>query len=99
MLDDQVTLRRLTASKNQYGVMETVALDTTIFCDVASVSASEFFAAGQSGIHAEYRFTVWADEYDGQQDVEYLGKQYRVYRTYKPDVDHIELYVEERIGV
>lgn len=99
MLDDQITLRKLTAAKRPDGIMATTTEDTTIFCDVSSVSASEFFAAGQNGIHAEFRFTAWADEYSGQQDVLYLGKAYRVYRTYRPDVDHIELYVEERIGV
>lgn len=99
MFDDKITLRGLAADRDEYGVMQTVPTDTTIFCDVSSVSASEFFDAGQSGIHAEFRFTVWADEYSGQQDVVYRNKPYRVYRTYKPDVDHIELYVEERVGV
>ena len=99
MFDDKITLRGLAANRDEYGIMGTTPTDTEIYCDVSSVTASEVFSAGQSGIHADYRFTVWADEYSGQQDVVYRGKPYRVYRTYKPDVDHIELYVEERVGV
>lgn len=99
MLDDQITLRQLAAKKRADGVMDTTVTEKQIFCDVSNVSASEFFAAGQNGIHADYRFTIWGDEYSGEKEVKYLGKLYRVYRLYRPDVDHLELYVEERVGV
>lgn len=99
MFDDQITLRQLAANKRQDGVMETIPAETTIFCRVDSVSGSEFFEAGQNDIQAEFRFTVWADEYAGQKEVTYAGKEYRIYRTYKPSQDFIELYAEERVGV
>lgn len=99
MRDDLITLRQLAANKRPDGVMETTATEKTIFCRVDSVSGSEFFAAGQNGIHPEYRFTVWADEYSGEKEVAYNGKEYRVYRTYRVTEDLIELYAEERTGV
>ena len=99
MFDDQITLRQLAGAKNAYGVMVLTPTETTIFCRVDSVTGSEFFAAGKNGIHADYRFTVWADEYAGQKEVKYDGKEYRIYRTYKPSEDLIELYAEERVGV
>jgi hypothetical protein len=48
---------------------------------------------------AEYKFTVWAAEYDGQEEVEYNGRRLSIYRTYgaRSD-DKTELYAAERAG-
>ena len=78
-----------------------VAVETEYetFCSVSSVSRSEFFNAGKAGMVPEYKITVNAIEYDGQPEVEYDGKRYTIYRTYRTDEDMMELYAEYRSGV
>ena len=72
---------------------------TEVFAEVDPVGRDEFEAAGQNGMKAEYKFTVWAAEYDGQEEVEYDGQRLSVYRTYgaRRD-DKTELYTAERAG-
>lgn len=69
------------------------------FCQVGSVTRAEFFNAGKAGLAPEYVFTVNAVEYEGQTEVEYEGKRYTIYRTYRTDEDMMELYAEYRSGV
>lgn len=72
---------------------------TAVFAEVDPVGRDEYEAAGQQGMKAEYKFTVWAAEYDGQEEVEYNGRRLSIYRTYgaRSD-DKIELYAAERAG-
>lgn len=84
---------------NEYGVGIQTEERTKRFCRVRSVSGSEFIEAGQQGIHAQYQIALLRAEYTGQQEVEYRGKRYSVYRVYERSVDTVELYVEERVGV
>ena len=72
---------------------------TSVYATVDPVGRDEFNAAGQMGLKAEYKFTIWAAEYDGQDEVEYNGKRLSIYRTYgaRRD-DKMELYVAERAG-
>lgn len=72
---------------------------TAVFAEVAPVGRDEYEAAGQQGMKAEYKFTVWAAEYDGQEEVEYNGRRLSIYRTYGArDDDKTELYAAERAG-
>ena len=72
---------------------------TSVYATVDPVGRDEFNAAGQMGMKAEYKFTIWAAEYDGQDEVEYNDKRLSIYRTYgaRRD-DKMELYVAERAG-
>ena len=72
---------------------------TSVYATVDPVGRDEFNSAGQMGMKAEYKFTIWAAEYDGQDEVEYNGKRLSIYRTYgaRRD-DKMELYVAERAG-
>lgn len=79
-----------------------VAVDTPYetFCQVDSISRTEFFDAGKAGLTPEYVFTINAVEYNGQSEVEYEGKRYTIYRTYyRKNDDMMELYAEYRSGV
>ena len=47
---------------------------------------------------ARYKFNVWANEYNDEQEVEYNGRL-TIYRSYGPKDDgKIELYAGERAG-
>lgn len=72
---------------------------TTVFATKDPVGRDEFNAAGQMGMKAEYKFTMWAAEYDGQEEVEFDGNRLSIYRTYGARRDgKIELYTAERAG-
>lgn len=80
----------------QYIATETKRM---VFCDVRSVSRSEWFDAGRNGLHPEYLFTMFAPDYKGEKIVEYDGNRYGVYRTYVGKNEQLELYVESKGGL
>lgn len=68
------------------------------------VSRSEFFAAGQIGIHPEYEFIINPAEYSGEKLAEYTdekGKTHKleIYRIYESGPDRLELYCSEAVGL
>lgn len=69
-----------------------------VFCQVDSVTQSEFFEGGRNGLNPEYRFTMFAADYQGERTVEYKQRTYGIYRTYQPRTDIIELYAERKGG-
>ena len=69
-----------------------------VFCQVDSVTQSEFFEGGRNGLNPEYRFTMFFADYQGERTVEYNGRRYGIYRTYQPRTDIIELYAERKGG-
>ena len=75
-----------------------VPVEHNVFCQVDSVTQSEFFAGGQNGLKPEYRFTMFFAEYNGERTVIYNGVAYSVYRVYHARTDVLELYVERRAG-
>jgi SPP1 family predicted phage head-tail adaptor len=71
-----------------------------VMARVESAGRSEFFSAGQSGFKPEYRFTVFHGEYQGEDECEYEGTLYAIYRTYRvPGTDDLELYVRLKVGL
>lgn len=68
------------------------------WCKVESVSGCEFARMGQNNIRPSCRVTVWANEYSDQDTVEVDGKKYGVYRTFQPNPEEIELYLERKAG-
>ena len=85
-------------TKDQYGVQYPKETSTQVYCNVRSVSAAEYFNAGQQGYRPEYSIAVLAAEYSGEQLVDYRGKRYHLIRTYRRSEDILELDVEERSG-
>ena len=49
-------------------------------------------------MNPEYRFTMFAPDYEGERTVKYHGKAYSIYRTYLGRTDTIELYAERKGG-
>lgn len=69
------------------------------FCQLDSVTQTEWFEAGRAGLNAEYRATMPAEEYNGEEIAEIGGVRYGIYRTYRTRGDGIELYLEKKAGV
>lgn len=79
-----------------------------VFCNVSSVTGTEWFSGGQNGIRPEYRVVMFRHDYEGETTVNIGGTlegetvkdgtEYTVYRTYNRDLDELELYLEKRTG-
>ena len=68
--------------------------ETTVLCEVVSLSRSEYFDAAEAGINAEFQFNINPVEYNGELVVEYKNRRYKIYRTYESDSETLELYCE-----
>lgn len=70
-----------------------------IFVTEKSVTRSEFFNAGSTGLRPDYVFETAAINYNNESEIEYNGTVYSIYRTFKAsDGDVIELYVTKKVG-
>ena len=71
-----------------------------IFVTVNSVSRNEWFEAGRNGFRPEISMRTAFVNYNGEDEVEYNGGRYAVYRTYRiAESDDIELYLQKKAGV
>lgn len=70
-----------------------------VFCNVASVSANEWFEAGRAGMQAALKVTMFAPDYQGEQIAVVGGIRYGVYRTYLTKNETLELYLERKAGI
>lgn len=95
---DIITLYADQISYDDYGAARPTRTGREVFCKVDSVTRSEFFEAGKSGLNPEYRMTMFFGDYEGETLVGYNGRMYSVYRTYMAKTDIIELYVERKGG-
>ena len=102
MVDTEITLIRPTERyQDAEGVWRTQGETArTILARMDDVTRAEFFAAGQNGMRAEFRFIVNPVEYEGEKLCAWNGRRYAIYRTYHvPGTDDMELYAEREAGV
>ena len=93
-----VTLIKRTYTNDDYGIQRATTDTKTVFCNVESISSSEFFNASQEGLKPEYRFIIYSFEYSGESLVQYNGERLNVYRTFQRSKDLIELYTTKDAG-
>ena len=93
-----IKLLSTTKTQDQFGVWRETITEREVFCQVDSVTASEFFNGGRNGLNPEYRMTMFGGDYAGETMLIYDGKTYSIYRTYQRRDDTIELYVERKGG-
>lgn len=92
-----LTLVGATLMQDALGVVRRTEIERDVFCEVSSVSASEWYEAARADLNPEYRFRVFFADYQGEQVCRYEGKTYAIYRTYRDD-DYTELYAERKAG-
>lgn len=98
-MDDVLTLMVTEQAQDDFGVWRDTPAPREIFCKVDSVTRAEFFDGGRNGLNPEFRFTVFAGDYNGERDVVYRNNGYSVYRSYHvPGTDYMELYAERKGG-
>lgn len=97
-MDGVITLLSSQIIKDQYGVEKEILTPREVFCKINSVTRAEFFNGGRNGLNPEFRFDVFALDYEGEQSLLFNGQRYAIYRTYANGSDTIELYVERKGG-
>lgn len=98
MTSDVINLVGVTRAQDAIGAWTETPTSRRVFCQVTSVTASEFFEAAQVGHRPELRFTIFSGDYGGEDELEYKGTAYGIYRTYRAG-DRLELYAETKAGV
>jgi len=97
-MSDVCYLIEISKTYDTIGQEELTEIKQKRYCKVASVSASEFFNASQSGLKADLKLTMNRFDYDGETLVEYKSKKYKIYRHYILR-ETIELYLTECVGL
>lgn len=97
-MTDVITLVTQTITTDKYGNEVAKETERTVFCEVDSISQTEFYAAANTELNPEYKFTIFFGDYEGEEVVVFNGARYSVYRTYRSG-DNLELYAERKIGV
>lgn len=95
---DVIKLISVTRTQDIYGQFVDTETSRQVYCQVGSITQSEFYEGGRNGLNPEYRFTVFFADYEDETIIEYKGKRYAVYRTYLARNDRLELYVERKGG-
>lgn len=70
-----------------------------VYCNVSSVSGTEWAEAGRIGIKPDFKISMFRYDYQGETALYMNGTRYSVYRTYAAQNEIIELYVEKKAGV
>ena len=104
-MDDVIKLVTTTYTYDEAGNTVETSTSRTVYCDVYSVTRSEYYAAAQVDLHPEYlfRLTHYKD-YQNEKTLIYkdwLGNErtYNIIRAYRlPDSDALELTTAERVG-
>lgn len=86
-------------TKDENGVNRKTDTSRQVFCNVRSVSQSEFYQASQAGLKPEYRFIVFKYDYQDEMILEYKGTRYSVIRSYFAENDLIELTAQRTAGI
>ena len=72
--------------------------ETEVFCNVKSVSRSEFYNAATTGLKPSLVFVVHDYEYNGEEIVKFEDNRYKVIRIYRKNIEELELTCEKVIG-
>ena len=96
-MTDVITLVTQNVTTDDYGIEEVTETERTIFCEVDSITQSEFYSAANTELNPEYKFTIFFGDYENEEVVIYNGNRYAIYRTFRTG-DDLELYAERKIG-
>ena len=99
-MDRSTPIYLITETKTQNAIGEWVAVESQrkVYANVKTVTQSEYFSASQIGLNPDYKFTMFAPDWQGEMIVEYNGYRYSVYRVYVATTDRMELYAQREAG-
>lgn len=93
----KITLIGKSYTEDEIGQQISTESERKIFAYIRDVSQSESTRPIE-GLTPEKVFDVRMTEYEGEENVEYKGVRYRIYRTYLNDDSRVELYGARRTG-
>lgn len=104
-MDDVIRLIKQTYTRDEEGNQIPSETPRQVYCQVESVTRSEFYQAAQADVHPEYMFilTHYRD-YEGEKFIKYTDwtqKEHMLYvtRAYRvPGTDRLEITADERTG-
>ena len=94
---DVLILIAQTITVDEYGREVATETERQVYCEVYSISQTEFYAAANTELNPEYRFDVFFGDYHGEDVCLFNGARYAIYRTFR-NGDTLELYAERKIG-
>ena len=99
-MDRSNTIDLISVAYTEDSIAQQIPVETlrTVFCAIDSISRAEFYDAGRNGLKPEYRVTLFAPDYNGEEALILNGKRYGIVRTYQNRNETIELYVERLTG-
>lgn len=93
----KITLIGKTYTEDEIGQLIPTETEVKVFAYVRDVSQTES-ARPIEGLIPSKVFDVRVNEYNDEEDVEYKGVRYHIYRTYMDDDSRMELYGGKRTG-
>lgn len=94
----KISLISVTQTQDSLKIWRDTPVEREVYCEVSSVSQSEWFEGGRSGLNPAYRFRMFAPDYKGEKTLKYKNVEYSIYRTYVDRNETIDLYTEQRKG-
>ena len=95
--DVVIDLITVTSRKNENDVPVASESAVTVFAQMRDAGQAEFWAAMQNSVALTAVFEMWAAEYSGQRLVRMGDALDRVQRTYRKNVDRIELHCSSEV--
>ena len=96
-MTDVIQLIKQTVTTNTYGIEEMTETEREVFCEVNSITQTEFYAAANTEFNPEYKFKVFFGDYEGESLLAFNDNRYSIYRTFRTG-DYMELYAERKVG-
>jgi SPP1 family predicted phage head-tail adaptor len=97
-LDDVCYLITTRTTKDSLGQSIETEKKTMIFCSRMSIVRAEFLNAGQLGHKPDMMLFVDSDSYDAEKSLDYYGKKYSIYKSFRRVDNFTELYCEVKAG-
>ena len=90
-MNEQLVLVDTVTTVNSVGIPVLTETKTTVWADKLSAKRAEHYAANSAGIRVDIVFSVNADDYTGQTEVEWNSTKYNVVRSYAVGRGRVEL--------
>ena len=96
---NDLVLIQKTVTYDEIGQQVITETPNSIYCNVKSVGANEFYSGNQVGIRPQFVVTCFLYDYNNETECELDGIRYKIYRTFVKQNEEIELYLAEANGI
>lgn len=101
--DNELTLISQSIEEDEIGNQVPIEAKINILCSIKSIGRTEFYNAAANGLKPTLIFIVHPYEYSDETYIEFSEdetpkKRYKVMKTYKTNMEELELTCEKVIG-